>query len=98
MNKTPCQTYLKFASEKLRALKSLINFASVTTSDNSVNFIALEEFKRTIPYSVMLHITEKNENNLLKAAQVADLFSLVHRPVFPGEGKLHPHVKSGGSA
>ncbi|XP_050730790.1 protein NYNRIN-like [Eriocheir sinensis] len=45
----------------------------------------------------MLHITDKDETALLKAAQIADVFSLVHRPTFSGEKKTQPVVKSGAS-
>ncbi|XP_063846193.1 uncharacterized protein LOC135092012 [Scylla paramamosain] len=79
MFKTPQQTYLEFASEKLRALKRWLKSAAITTYDELVNLLALEEFMRKLPYSVMLHITNKEETDLLKAAQLADLFSLVNR-------------------
>lgn len=46
----------------------------------------------------MLHVTDKDENNLLKAAQAVDGLSLVHHSVFPGEKKPHPLIKSGASA
>ncbi|XP_063847248.1 uncharacterized protein LOC135092563 [Scylla paramamosain] len=79
MFKTPQQTYLEFASEKLRALKRWLKSAAITTYDELVNLLALEEFMRKLPCSVMLHITNKEETDLLKAAQLADLFSLVNR-------------------
>ncbi|XP_063856508.1 uncharacterized protein LOC135098191 [Scylla paramamosain] len=79
MFKTPQQTYLEFASEKLTALKRWLKSAAITTYDELVNLLALEEFMRKLPYSVMLHITNKEETDLLKAAQLADLFSLVNR-------------------
>ncbi|XP_063856826.1 uncharacterized protein LOC135098416 [Scylla paramamosain] len=79
MFKTPQQTYLEFASEKPRALKRWLKSAAITTYDELVNLLALEEFMRKLPYSVMLHITNKEETDLLKAAQLADLFSLVNR-------------------
>lgn len=46
----------------------------------------------------MLHITDEDEKNMLRAGQVADMFSLFHRPAFPGERKPHPIVNSGASA
>ena len=45
----------------------------------------------------MLHITDKDETNLLKAAKIADVFSLVHRPASSGEKKAQPIVNSGAS-
>lgn len=97
MNKATTQTFLEFASEKLRALKKWLKSASVTTYDDLVNLIALEEFKRKIPHSIMLHITDKDETELLKAAEVADLFSLVHRSTSSGDEKTQPIVSAGAS-
>ncbi|KAG7169784.1 hypothetical protein Hamer_G018034 [Homarus americanus] len=34
-----------------------------------VNLMVLEEFKRKVPYQIMLHLTDKEESNLLKAAK-----------------------------
>lgn len=97
MNKTSGQTYLEFASEKLRALRHWLKSAAVTTYDDLVNLVALEEFKRKIPYSIMLHITDKDETELLKAAKLADVFSLIHRSMPSGDKKLQPVGKSGAS-
>ena len=93
MNKTAGQTYLKFASEKLRALRNWLKSAAVTTYGELVNLIALEEFKRKIPCSIMLHITDKDETELLKAAQFADVLSLIHRSVPSGKKKPSPVVR-----
>ncbi|XP_050705709.1 uncharacterized protein LOC126991056 [Eriocheir sinensis] len=97
MNKTSGQTYLEFASEKLRALRHWLKSAAVTTYDDLVNLVALEEFKRKIPYSIMLHITDKDETEFLKAAKLADVFSLIHRSMPSGDKKLQPVGKSGAS-
>ena len=86
MNKTAGQTYLEFASEKLRALRNWLKSAAVTTYDELINLVALEEFKRKIPYSIMLQITDKDETELLTAAKLADVFSLIHHSV-PSEEK-----------
>lgn len=55
MNKAAAQTYLEFASEG--AFKKGLKSACVTTFDDLVNLIALEEFKSKIPYSIILHKT-----------------------------------------
>lgn len=95
LSKSPHQTYLEFASEKLRSLRKWLKSAAVTTYDELVNIIALEEFKRKLPYSVMLHITNKDETDLIKAAQLADVFALVNRPASSRERKTEtPTVKS----
>lgn len=68
-------------------LQKWLKSASVTTFEQLVNVIALEEFKRKVPYSVVMHITSRDEHDLLKAAQMADVFSLVHRQGPSGERK-----------
>lgn len=99
LTKTPHQTYPEFASEKLKALNRWLKSASVSSYDELVNVIALEQFTRKIPYSVMLHITSKEEIDLIKAAQMADVFSLLHRPGPQGERKAETtfNVRSGAS-
>ena len=92
MNKTAGQTYLVFASEKFRALRNRLKSAAVTTYDELVNLVALEEFKRKIPYSIMLHITDKAETELLKAAKLVDVFPLIHSFLPSGEKKPSPVV------
>ena len=71
LNKAPHQTYLEFVSEKLRALKKWFNSAAVTTFDQLVNLMVLEEFKRNVPH-LMLRITSRDGTDLLTAAEIAD--------------------------
>lgn len=42
--------------------------------------MVLEECKRKVPYPIMVHKTDKDETDLIKAAKVADIFSQIHRP------------------
>ena len=91
--KTTSQTYLEFASEKLRTLKNWLKSASVTTYDDLVNLVVLEEFKRKIPYSIMLHITNKDETNLPKAAKIADVFFFSTSPCILGREEGSAHCK-----
>lgn len=93
LNKLSQQTFTEFATEKLTILQRWLKSAGVATFDQLVNLIALEEFKRKIPYSIMAHITEKDETDLLKAAKMADVFSLL-RPG-GGEKKTSFPVRSG---
>lgn len=79
LNKPHTQTYTEFAAEKLRAFKRWLKSASVNTFDELVNLMVLEEFKRKVPYSIMAHITDKEETDLIKASKIADVFSLIHR-------------------
>ncbi|XP_037776259.1 uncharacterized protein LOC119573219 [Penaeus monodon] len=93
MNKSSSQTYVEFASEKLRAFRRWIKSASVNNFDQLCNLVVLEEFKRKVPYSVMIHLTDKEEKDLHEAAKAADVFSLVHRSI-PGEKRKANIVKS----
>ncbi|XP_076032461.1 uncharacterized protein LOC143020183 [Oratosquilla oratoria] len=94
LNKLKYQTYHEFASEKLRGLKRWLKSASVNTFDELVNVIALEEFIRKIPYSIKMHLIDRGENDLIKAAQLADVFSLVHRSPTRERRVLQHNVKS----
>ncbi|XP_076030368.1 uncharacterized protein LOC143018665 [Oratosquilla oratoria] len=94
LNKLQYQTYHEFASEKLRGLKRWLKSASVNTFDELVNVIALEEFIRKIPYSIKMHLIDRGENDLIKAAQLADVFSLVHRSPTRERRVLQHNVKS----
>ncbi len=53
------QTFLEFASDKYKALQKWLKSALVTTYDQLVNLIALEEFKRKVPHSVVMHIRDE---------------------------------------
>ena len=79
MNKSSNITYNEFASDKLRAFDKWIKVAEVETFEQLRNLILLEEFKRKIPNNVMLHIEDKHETDLVKAARLADVYSLVHK-------------------
>ena len=90
------QTFLEFASEKLRAFKRWLKSANVTTLDELINLMVVEEFKRKLPHNIMLHIEDRQEKNLLKAASIADSYFLIHKSSFkhnPGkraEGFVKP--------
>ena len=73
LTKKSIQTYLEFASEKSLA------FLKWLKSDQLVNLMVLEEFKRKLPLSIMLHIEDRQEKDLKKAASHADTYSLVHK-------------------
>ncbi|XP_042877134.1 uncharacterized protein LOC122256474 [Penaeus japonicus] len=92
LNKLNFETYMEFASEKLRAFQRWIKSASVNSLDDLINLMVLEEFKRKVPYQIVLHLTDKEETDLLKAAKLADVFSLVHRHA-SGEKRRSPIVQ-----
>ena len=91
LNKPINQTYTEFASEKLRKFRKWLKSACVTTYDELINLMVLEEFKRKVPYPIMVHITDKEETDLIKAAKVADVFSLIHRP---GQKEKRPQERT----
>jgi len=94
MNKSNNITYSEFASDKLRAFDKWIKVAEVANFEQLRNLIILEEFKRKIPNNVMIHIEDKQETDLVKAAKLADIYSLIHRSS-PVEKKYTPiHVKT----
>lgn len=53
--------------------------------------MVLKEFKRKVPYQVMLHLTDSEETDLLKAAKT-EVFSLIHRHA-SGENKRLSNVQ-----
>ena len=79
LTKKGFQTYLEFASEKLRAFSKWLKAAEVETFDQLVNLIVFEEFKRKLPLPIMLHIEDRQEKNLKVAASLADTYSLIHK-------------------
>ncbi|XP_068210796.1 uncharacterized protein [Palaemon carinicauda] len=75
------QTFLEFASDKLRAFKKFLKYAKVTPLEELMNLMVLEEFKRKLPINIMLYIEDRQEKDLLKAASLADTYSLIHKSI-----------------
>lgn len=94
LNKPSNQTYAEFASERLQTFHKWLKSATVDTFDKLVNLIVLEEFKRKVPFSIMTHIIEREETDLIKAAKIADVFSLIHCPMQEDKKKPQHIVKS----
>ena len=67
------QTYLEFASEKLRDFRKWVKPARVKTLEH------LEEVKRKLPMNIMLYLEDKDSVDLLKASSLADSYNLIHR-------------------
>ncbi len=84
---------MEFASNKYKGLQKWLKSALVTIYDQLVNSIEFEEFKRKVPLSVVMQITSRDETDLLKVAEIADVFSLIHRPGPVGERKAESIVK-----
>ena len=73
------QTYVEFASEKLREFRKWLKSVAVTTFTELENLIVLEEFKRKLPSNIMMYLEDREERDLLKAASLADTYSLIHK-------------------
>lgn len=72
-------TYLEFAMEKLRLFKKWLHASVLNNYDDLMNAMVLEEWKRRLPFNVMVYVEEKGETDLIKAAQLADSYALIHR-------------------
>ena len=92
LSKTSDQTCLEFASDKVRAFKKWLQTTTITTFDELVNLMVLEEFKWKVSFSIKLHIDDRDETDLMKAAGIADQYALSCRA--SGERKQKSHIKS----
>ena len=73
------QTWYEFANEKLRLFTKWIKAANVDNFDSLVNLIVTEEFMRKLPQNIKISIADKGEDNLKKAAMLADNYHLIHK-------------------
>ena len=73
------QTYIEFASEKLREFRKCLKCTAVTTFAELENLIVFEEFKRKLPLNVMMYLEDREEKDLLKVASPADTYSLIQK-------------------
>ena len=56
--------------------------------------MVMEEFKRKLPFDLRIHIEEKSETDLIKAAQIADSFSLLRKSQTVVDGSFIKQCKS----
>lgn len=59
------QTYVEFASDKLRAFKRWLKSAEVDDFNKLINLIVFEEFKRRVAFPIMVHIYYRQGRNRL---------------------------------
>ena len=86
------KTWTEFAAEKLRLFKKWLESENVNTFEQLVNLIVTEEFKRRLPQNIMVHISDKEEKDLKKAAVLADNYSLIHKAHLKGsQGNVKQH-------
>ena len=94
--KTSQETFVEFFTEKLRLFKKWLEATSTTDFDQLINIVVLEEAKKKLPLNIQLHIEEKGETDLMKAAQLADSYFLLLKS-HSAKDTNKPFVKSSGS-
>ncbi|XP_069170837.1 uncharacterized protein [Procambarus clarkii] len=77
--KASATTYLEFANNKKRYFMKWLEAAKVSTFTNLVNLILVEELLRRVPNPIRLYLADKEENDFIRCAQLADSYSLVQR-------------------
>ena len=87
LQKSSTSTFVEFASEKLKCFKQWLFSTKTKTYDDLVNLMVLEEFKRRIPFQVMVYLNDKDVITLNKAALLADQYAVVHRLSSKSQGK-----------
>lgn len=98
LSKLQYQIYTEFASDKIRALKRWLKSAAVSSYDDLFNIIAIEEFLRKVPHSINVHIIDKEETDLIKAAKLADNYALIQKSPTRERKHLHSNVRLPGSS
>ena len=76
--------------------KKWLEATSTTTFDQLINLLVLEEAKKKLPLNIRLHIEEKGESDLMKAAQLADSYFLLLK-THSAKETTKTFVKSSGS-
>lgn len=76
LTKFKSQTFVEFASEKMRQFKKWLETLKVTTFSELVNLVVLEEWKSKIPFPILRYVEESNEQELLRVAEMADAHAL----------------------
>lgn len=92
--KLDSQTFLDFANDKLKLLKKWLKAQDVNNFSDLVNLIVIEEWKRRLPFNILLHVEDKGEMDLIKAARMADAYSLIHKN-HPREKQKNVKLSSG---
>ncbi|XP_076044797.1 uncharacterized protein LOC143027398 [Oratosquilla oratoria] len=77
LTKSHAQTYVEFASEKLRQCKKWLEAIDVTTFSKLLNTIVLEEWKSKIPFHILRYVEDRREKDLIQAVELADAQALM---------------------
>lgn len=79
LQKNPLATYVQFIMEGLRMCNKCLASLAVKTFQKWRDLIVMGDFKRKLPFDLRIYIEEKGELDLIKAAQLADSYTLVRR-------------------
>ena len=75
-----CQTHVEFAREKEMTFDRWYRSLKVDQDfDNLREVVLLEEFKKSVTFSVRSHLDDHKVTNVKKAAMMADEYELTHR-------------------
>ena len=75
--KNNTETYVEFAHETTTLFSKWLKGTGVTTFDQLLNLIVLEQFKKTLPFELLRYIEEKGEKEVDKVAKSADAYILL---------------------
>ncbi len=81
-SKTAKQTFVEFAREKKALFEKWCLSTKITTLEDLQELMLLEDFKNSLPESIVVHLNEQKVSKLFDAAILADEFVLTHKTVF----------------
>lgn len=73
------QTHVEFVNELMTHFKRWCTAAGVATLEKLSDLIILEQFKNALSGQVVTYLNEREPDNVIKAAELADDFALTHR-------------------
>ncbi len=83
-SKTAKQTFVEFAREKKALFEKWCLSTKITTLEDLQELMLLEDFKNSLPESIVVHLNEQKVSKLFDAAILADEFVLTHKNcIFP---------------
>ena len=75
------QTYTGFARQQHDACMKWLRASNITTYDQLVELIRLEQFKISMPKAIQTHLNDARVSTVRDAAEMADHYVLVHKEV-----------------
>lgn len=90
--KSPGQTFVEFARDKVNLFEKWCTANKVTTLEQLREFILLEDFKNSLPEKIVIYLNEQKVSTLTGAAVFSDEFVLTHRVIFSSPTKRNSTV------